>query len=154
MVICLERGADLWCHCHSLSLASVKSRLVLPFWYQLTWVVQEKGPLNVCSSVVYLANNDFIAPHDRRLSRPKHSSRGLQPCPRLCITEFVMINTTVNSGNHFWNFTHNFLQIIPTYNVERSLHGHSPVLTRFSRRLKILWRHEKWHFSAKQKKNI
>ena len=24
-----------WCHCHSLSLASVKSRLVLPFWYRL-----------------------------------------------------------------------------------------------------------------------
>jgi len=23
-----------WCHCHSLSLASVKSRLVLPFWYR------------------------------------------------------------------------------------------------------------------------
>ena len=22
-----------WCHCHSLSLASVKSRFVLPFWY-------------------------------------------------------------------------------------------------------------------------
>ena len=37
-----------WCHCHSLSLASVKSRLVLPFWYQLTWVVPEKGPLNRC----------------------------------------------------------------------------------------------------------
>ena len=32
-----------WCHCHSLSLASVKSRLVLPFWYWLTWVVLEKG---------------------------------------------------------------------------------------------------------------
>jgi len=31
-----------WCHCHSLSLASVKSRLVLPFWYQLTWVVPDK----------------------------------------------------------------------------------------------------------------
>ena len=31
-----------WCHCHSLSLASVKSRLVLPFWYWLTWVVPEK----------------------------------------------------------------------------------------------------------------
>ena len=39
-----------WCHCHSLSLASVKSRLVLPFWYWLTWVVPEKGLLNVCSS--------------------------------------------------------------------------------------------------------
>jgi len=35
-----------WCHCHSLSLALVKSRLVLPFWYRLTWVVPEKGTLN------------------------------------------------------------------------------------------------------------
>ena len=48
-----------WCHCHSLSLASVKSRLVLPFWYQLTRVVPEKWPLNVCvwdwgSYTVYL----------------------------------------------------------------------------------------------------
>ena len=25
------------------SLASVKSRLVFPFWYRLTWVVPEKG---------------------------------------------------------------------------------------------------------------
>ena len=32
-----------WCHCHSLSLASVKSRLVLPFWHWLTRVVPEKG---------------------------------------------------------------------------------------------------------------
>ena len=37
-----------WCHCHLLSLASVKSRLLLPFWYRLTWVVPEKGPLNGC----------------------------------------------------------------------------------------------------------
>ena len=37
-----------WCHCHSLSLASVKSRLVLPFWYRLTRVVPDKGPLNGC----------------------------------------------------------------------------------------------------------
>ena len=37
-----------WCYCHSLSLASVKSRLVLSFWYRLTWVVPEKGPLNGC----------------------------------------------------------------------------------------------------------
>jgi len=57
MVICLERGADLhmiwlsWYHCHSLSPASVKFRLVLPFWYQLTRVVLEKGPLNGCVCV-------------------------------------------------------------------------------------------------------
>ena len=37
-----------WCHCHSLSLAAVKSRLVLPFWYRLTRVVLEKGLLNRC----------------------------------------------------------------------------------------------------------
>jgi len=40
-----------WFHCHSPSLASVKSRLVLPFWYRLTRVVPEKGPLNVCVCV-------------------------------------------------------------------------------------------------------
>ena len=40
-----------WCHCHSLSLASVKSRLVLHFWYWLTRVVLDKGPLNACVCV-------------------------------------------------------------------------------------------------------
>jgi len=40
-----------WCHCHSLSLASVKSRLVLLFWYRLTKVVLDKGPLNGCVCV-------------------------------------------------------------------------------------------------------
>jgi len=49
VVICLEQDADL--HLAQLmplplmSLASVKSRLVLPFWYWLTWVVPDKGPL-------------------------------------------------------------------------------------------------------------
>ena len=45
-------------HCHSLSLASVKSRwlylwlpMVLPFWYRLTRVVPEKKPLNGCVCV-------------------------------------------------------------------------------------------------------
>ena len=38
-----------WCHCHSLSLASVISRLVLPFWYRLTLVVPDKGAVkHVC----------------------------------------------------------------------------------------------------------
>jgi len=49
LLICLERGANL--HMTQLmplplSLASLKSRLVLPFWYRLTRVVPEKGPLN------------------------------------------------------------------------------------------------------------
>jgi len=42
-----------------LSLASVKSTLVLPFWYRLTWVVLDKGLLNgcvcVCMSGIVLA---------------------------------------------------------------------------------------------------
>ena len=42
-----------WCHCHSLSLASVKSRLVSPFWYRLTRVVLEKRAVKrVCVGVV------------------------------------------------------------------------------------------------------
>ena len=46
-----EMQTCIWpsgCHCHSLSLASVKSSLVLPFWYRPTRVVPDKGPLNVC----------------------------------------------------------------------------------------------------------
>ena len=56
MVVCLEWGADLviwpsWCYGHLLSLVSVKSRLVLPFWYQLTRVVPEKAVKRVCVCV-------------------------------------------------------------------------------------------------------
>ena len=39
-------------HCHSLSFAPVKSRLVLPFWYRLTWVVSDKRAIKrVCVCV-------------------------------------------------------------------------------------------------------
>ena len=44
-------------HCHSLSLASVKSRLVLPFCYRPTWVVLDKGPLNRCVCVCIITDN-------------------------------------------------------------------------------------------------
>ena len=44
-----------WCHCHSLSLASVKPRLVLPFWYRPTRVVPEKRAVKrVCVSLLLL----------------------------------------------------------------------------------------------------
>jgi len=45
-------------HCHSLSLASVKSRLVLPFWYRPTWVVPGKGSLDGC---VCVCAEEFIS---------------------------------------------------------------------------------------------
>jgi len=55
MAICLELGTDL----HMAQMMPLpltvscfgKARLVLPFWYRLTWVVQEKGRLNVCVCV-------------------------------------------------------------------------------------------------------
>jgi len=58
VVICLERGADL----HMAQLMPLpltvsiyrvpnQSRLVLPFWYRLTRVVPDKGPLKGCVCV-------------------------------------------------------------------------------------------------------
>jgi len=52
MVICLERGADLhMAQLMPLPLTVSCFRLVLPFWYQLTWVVPDEGPLNGCVCV-------------------------------------------------------------------------------------------------------
>jgi len=51
VVTCLGRGADV--HMAQLPFTiscSSKSRLVLRFWYQLTRVVPDKGPLNGCCS--------------------------------------------------------------------------------------------------------
>jgi len=42
------------------SLASFKSRLVLPFWYRLTQVVLDKRPLNGCNVVVVVVILDFV----------------------------------------------------------------------------------------------
>ena len=58
MVVCLERGAGCL-HMVQLmplhpktpsSLASFKSRLVLPFWYWLTQLILERRPLSGCNS--------------------------------------------------------------------------------------------------------
>jgi len=60
MQICIWSS---WCHWHSLSLASVKSRLISPFWYQLTQVVQDKRLLNGCCCscfCVYLYGDMFL----------------------------------------------------------------------------------------------
>ena len=58
MVICLERDADMHtAQLMTLSVASVKSRLVLPLWYRLTRVVQGKGPLNVCLNAYFFWHN-------------------------------------------------------------------------------------------------
>jgi len=52
-----------WRHCHSLSLASGKCRLVSPFWYRLTWVVPVKGSLNGCVCIqLRMKNVTFMLP--------------------------------------------------------------------------------------------
>ena len=59
MVICLKRDADL--HMAQLMLLPLtvncfsKIQIGFAFWYPLTWVVPDKGPLNGC--VCYLFNN-------------------------------------------------------------------------------------------------
>jgi len=45
--------------------ASVKSRLVLPLWYRLTWVVPDKGPLNGC---VCLSNKGCVCLSNKAIS--------------------------------------------------------------------------------------
>ena len=54
-----------WCHCYLPSLAPVKSRLVLPFWYRLTQVVLEKRPLNGCSSCSSSAETTYTTSPDQ-----------------------------------------------------------------------------------------
>jgi len=64
MVICLERGADL----HMVQLMPLpltvscfsKVQIVLPFWYRLTRVVPEKGPLNGCVCMCLFIRVDLI----------------------------------------------------------------------------------------------
>jgi len=59
-----------WCHCHSLSFAPVKSRLVLPFWYWLTRVVPDKGSLNGCCCTTWLLSGQNLT-----YNFSKHSSK-------------------------------------------------------------------------------
>ena len=63
MVICLERGADLhMAHRMPLTVSFFsKIQIVLPFWYWLTWVVPDKGPLNVCVCSSCVCDKHFIA---------------------------------------------------------------------------------------------
>jgi len=52
VVICLEQGADLhtaWLMPLPLTVSCFsKIQIGFPFWYRLTWILPDKGPLNVC----------------------------------------------------------------------------------------------------------
>ena len=65
MVICLKQGADLhMAQLMPLLLAvSCFSNILtgLPFWYRMTQVVPEKGPLNGCVCVTSVVNRSFAS---------------------------------------------------------------------------------------------
>ena len=100
-----------WYHCHSLSLASVKSRLVLPFWYRFTWVVPEKGPLNGCVC------NIVMSCHVQRFGRLRGTGAVLiwqkplvtqwelnpdgsceNPLPQLLVLKLITVVIILNGG--------------------------------------------------------
>ena len=79
-----------WCHCHSPSLASVKSNLVLPFCYWLTRVVPEKGPLNGC--VCMCAQSTETAMSEQFLNGTSAHNRPITNVLKFCLKlnmEFV-----------------------------------------------------------------
>ena len=92
-----------WCHCHSMSLFSVKSRLVLPFWYQLTWVVPEKGPLNGCICQIDHADWLFGLVQCQQIALGWGTSlwltclRALQPpsCSLVCVFVYYFVYAAV-----------------------------------------------------------
>jgi len=100
-----------WCYRHSLSLASVKSRLVLPFWYRLTWVVLEKGPLNGCVCVCSQISH-WQCPLTFNVSQNSHN---LHVCaiswqtwrtPTVCISDgwMLLCPVLVMFGAYSWPF--------------------------------------------------
>jgi len=100
-----------WCHCHSLSLASVKSRLVLLFWYRLTWVVLEKGPLNgrvcVCLSKLTDFNNFWYTEHWENFTRRPYR---LIFCPHLSDVATLPWEIKKVIFQHYSSYTSDYLR--------------------------------------------
>ena len=85
MVVCLERGADLYMtqlmplpltvSCFS------KIEIVLPLWYRITQVVQDKGLLNGCVCVCHSHNSGYkIARCDMVSHSHSHKSHNCAQC--------------------------------------------------------------------------
>jgi len=94
MAICLERGADL----HMAQLMPLplavscfsKIQIGLPFWYRLTRVVSDKGPLNGCVCVWCCYSTGSQRPH---CCRPLISAAGsVQYFPYLTVTERIPLH--------------------------------------------------------------
>ena len=87
-----------WCHCHPLSLASVKSRLVLPFWYRLTRVVPEKGPLNGCVCVCVCHSMYVLCTAEALFATSPYI------CVRACVRVCVCVRPALDSAKSFGQY--------------------------------------------------
>ena len=104
-----------WCHCNPktpLSLASLKSKLVLFFWYRLTQVVLEKRPLNGCSSsYIYLVcfSTPCVACQVHKLTHTGVKRFACPVCGRLHITSSRLsahLRTHSDEKRYGWDHTH------------------------------------------------
>ena len=122
MVVCLERGADL--HVSQLMPLPLtvscfsKIQIGLPFWYRLTRVVLDKGPLNVCVTCVILSVPFLLS------SRPILSS----PFSRLHC--FLFLHLPFYSLS-FLYFSRQFFLTLPPFLVSPSFpSSHFPLLSK------------------------
>ena len=91
----------IWYQCHSLSLASVKSRSVLPFWYRLTWVVLEKGPLNgVWVTVNYVAKRNETVNVPKSMPTSPFQPWHRQWSPRTADTKQTLTHSCPHACKH------------------------------------------------------
>ena len=97
-------------HCHSLSLASVKSRLVLLFWYWLTRVVPDKGSLNGCACVVlwvWVGKGFFW----HRLNLVVPVKGPLSSCVCLCVQHSCVYCRAKDYSMHSLTLTHHHINL-------------------------------------------
>jgi len=133
-----------WCHCHSLSLASVKSRLVLPFWYRLTRVVPEKGPLNGCVCMcVALTKPQPCCKNSPWIRNSKFSIKVSQATSKNAVTTDSV--TQSNRGTEFPQMSQQYPSLIT--HVHTHTHTHTRLTALFpglpgwggTRKVKPIW---------------
>ena len=103
VVICLEWGADL--HMAQLTplplIVSCFSKILIGFtfpWYQLTWVVPAKGPLNGCVSVWSWYTSKIICRLHWRQSTV--SVKVMAPFPHMKHNNKVLLSYCFDTARH------------------------------------------------------
>ena len=123
-----------WFHCHSLSLASVNSRLVLPFWYQLTQVVPDEGLLNGCVCVVYMNEN-----YEKGMTEKTHLVHCWAACYQFQTDEVLMwllhLSESPNQNllcMYTCIYIYIYIQIHQNNSTRHSLHTNKKLLNQWS----------------------